>query len=132
MAHKYFMLVWNVLGCINFFVQMNPEMLASYRETEQAIIQARPLWATIGFAIAVFGGALGCVLLLLKKTTCFYLFIASLAGIAMATAHSLMLDIDFSMGEIVGTIVMPTVVAVFLIWYSKFAKEKGWLSATRS
>ena len=49
-----FMLTWNVLGCINIFVQMNPEMVSSYRETEQAIIQGRPLWATVGFAIAVF------------------------------------------------------------------------------
>ena len=61
------LLIWNVLGCINFFLQINPDMVSSYRETEQAIIQGRPLWATIGFAIAVFGGALGCVFLLLKK-----------------------------------------------------------------
>jgi hypothetical protein len=70
------MLIWNVLGCVNFFAQMNPDMVASYRESEQAIIQGRPLWATVGFAVAVFGGALGCVLLLFKKrlpSTCFSL-----------------------------------------------------------
>jgi hypothetical protein len=33
------MLVWNVLGCVNFIVQMNPDIVSSYRETEQAIIQ---------------------------------------------------------------------------------------------
>jgi len=49
---------------------MNTEMVSSYRETEQAIIQSRPLWAAIGFAIAVFGGALGGILLLLKKNYC--------------------------------------------------------------
>ena len=32
-----FMLIWNVMGCMNFIVQMNPDMVASYRETEQAI-----------------------------------------------------------------------------------------------
>ena len=45
-----FMLIWNVMGCINFMVQMNPEMVASYREVEQAIISDRPAWATIAFA----------------------------------------------------------------------------------
>ena len=125
-----FMLIWNVLGCINFLVQMNPEMVSSYRETEQAIIQGRPLWATTGFAIAVFGGAIGCILLLLKKTTAFYLFIASLVGVLITTVHTLTLDINFGMGEIIGIIIMPTVVAVFLIWYSQYVKGKGWFSAT--
>ena len=122
------MLVWNALGSVNFFMQMNPEMVASYRETEQAMIQGRPLWAAIGFAIAVFGGTLGCVLLLLKKSACFYLFVASLVGVAMATVHSLTLNINFNMGEIIGILTMPVVVAVFSIWYSQFAKTKGWLS----
>ncbi len=38
-----FMLIWNDLGCINFFVQMNPERVASFRESEQAVISNRPL-----------------------------------------------------------------------------------------
>lgn len=124
------LLIWSVLGCINFFVQMNPEMVSSYRDTEQAIIQGRPLMATIGFAIAVFGGALGCILLLLKKTTAFYLFVASLVGVVMTTVHTLKLNINFGTGEIVGIVIMPTVVAIFSIWYSQYVKGKGWLSAT--
>ena len=40
-----FMLIWNVMGCINFFVQMSPDMIVSYREGEQLIIQGRPMWA---------------------------------------------------------------------------------------
>jgi Na+/proline symporter len=52
-------LIWNVLGVINFFAQMNPDVLAAYRESERAIVEGRPAWATAAFAIAVFGGALG-------------------------------------------------------------------------
>ena len=125
-----FMLIWNVMGCINFFVQMNPDMVSSYRESEQAIIQGRPTWATAGFAVAVFGGALGCILLLLKNTTAFYLFVVSLVGVVIATVHSLTININFGMGENIGIIVMPIVVAVFLIWYSQYVKGKGWLKAT--
>lgn len=123
-----FMLIWNILGCVNFFVQMNPEMISSYRESEQAIIQGRPLWATMGFAVAVFGGAIGCVILLLKKSTAVYLFMASLLGVLVAAAHSLGVGIEFGPGEIIGIILMPTIVAVFLIWYSIYAKNKGWVS----
>ena len=35
-------LIWNVLGVMNFFAQMNPEMLAAYRESERAIVEGRP------------------------------------------------------------------------------------------
>jgi len=121
-------LIWNVMGVINFFVQMNPEMLAAYRESERAIIEGRPIWATAGFALAVFGGALGCLLLLLKKSAAIYLFIASLLGVIVTMAHALSIDIDFGFGEIMGIVLMPLVVSVFLIWYSKLTADKGWLN----
>jgi len=122
-----FMLIWNVAGCINFFVQMNPDMVSSYRETEQAIIQGRPIWATIGFAVAVFGGAAGCILLLFRSVVAFYLFIASLIGVVITILHSISINITFGIAEIIGIILMPILVAAFLIWYSKYTQNKGWL-----
>ncbi len=121
-------LIWNAMGVINFFVQMNPDVLSAYRESERAIVEGRPAWATGGFAIAVFGGALGCLLLLLRKSAAYYLFIASLLGVIVTITHTLGLDIDFGLGEILGIILMPLVVAAFLIWYSKQAESKGWIS----
>jgi len=110
------MLIWNIMGCINFFMQMNPEMVNSYRETEQAIISGRPAWATVAFAVAVFGGALGCFLLMLKKSVSFYLFIASLLGVVVTMIHTLSAGIEFGTGEILAIILMPLVVAAFLVW----------------
>ncbi len=121
-------LLWNVMGVINFFVQMNPDPLASYPESHRAIIEGRPAWATGGFAIAVFGGALGCLLLLLRKLAAFYVFIASLLGVIVTMIHTLGAGIDFGLGEILGIILMPLVVAAFLIWYSKQAESKDWIS----
>ncbi len=121
-------LLWNVAGAINFFVQMDPDMLASYRESERAIVEGRPAWATAAFAIAVFSGAFGCLFLLLRKSLAYYLFIASLLGVIGAIIHALGADIDFGSGEILGIIVMPLVMAMFLIWYSKLAESKGWIS----
>ena len=121
-----FMLIWNVMGCINFIIQMNPEMISSYRENEQAIIQGRPVWATGAFAIAVFGGTLGCLLLLLKKSVAFYIFIASLIGVVITQAHTLSIGINFGTGEMIGIIFMPIAVAAFLIWYSKYYADPNW------
>ena len=121
-------LIWNVMGVINFFMQMNPDALADYPEAARSLVEGRPGWATGAFAIAVFGGALGCLLLLLRKSAAYYLFVASFLGVIVTMIHTLGLGIDFGLGEILGIILMPLVVAAFLIWYSKLAESKGWIS----
>ena len=121
-------LIWSAGGVINYFMQMNPDVLATYRDSERAIVEGRPVWATAAFAIAVFGGALGCVLLLLRKSAAFYMFIASLLGVGVTMIHTLGIDFNFSLVEVLGIILLPLVVAGFLIWYSKWTETKGWIS----
>jgi uncharacterized membrane protein len=82
---------------------------------------------TGAFAIAVFGGALGCLLLLLRKSAAYYLLFASLLGVIVTMIYTLGVDIDFGLGEILGIILMPLVVAAFLVWYSKQAERKSWI-----
>ena len=123
-------LIWNVLGAVNYLGQMNAELVASLPETHRAIIEGRPAWATGGFAIGVFGGALGCLLLLFRKSAAYYLFIASSLGMVVTMVHTIGVaraTIQFSPFEIAIMILMPLVVAAFLIWYSKLAESKGWL-----
>ena len=124
-------LMWNVTGVINFFMQMNADGLAAMPESQRAIVEGRPVWATGAFAIAVFGGVLGCLLLLLRKSAAYYLFIASLLGVIVQMIPYLGMTgstISFGPFEIFITILMPQMVAAFLIWYSKQAKSKGWIS----
>ena len=121
-------LIWNALGSVNYLVQMNADSLDAFREVERAIIDGRPAWATAGFAIAVFGGALGGLLLLLRKSAAFYFFIASLLGVIVTMIHTLSVDADFGLGEILVIVLMPLVVAAFFTWYAKHAKSRGWIS----
>lgn len=123
-------LIWNVMGVMNYLMQMNPEALAAYPESHRAIVESRPAWATGGFAIAVFGGALGCLLLLLRKSAAYYLFIVSLLGVIVTMIHTLGVagsTIDLSLFEVSMMILMPLVVAAVLIWYSKQAESRGWI-----
>ncbi len=124
-------LIWNVMGGINFFAQMNADVLAAMPDSHRAIVEGRPAWATGGFAIAVFGGALGGLLLLFRKSAAYYMFIASLLGVIVTMIHTLRIassTIDLSPFEIVMMILMPLLVAAFFIWYSKQARRKGWIS----
>lgn len=107
---------------------MNPDMLDAYRESERAIIQGRPVWATGAFAVAVIVGALGGLLLLLRKSAATYMFIASLAGVIVTMIHTLGVDYDFTPVELLVMVVMPAVVAALLIWYSKHAEGRGWIN----
>ena len=120
-----FMLLWNVMGGINFFMQINPDTLANYPEAARSLAAGRPTWATGAFAIAVFGGALGCLLLLLKKSAAFYVFTASLLGVIVTNIHTL--KVTSSTEILVGSL-MSLAVAGFLIWYSKLVERKGWIS----
>ena len=120
-------LIWNIMGVVNFLVQMNPEMLSTYRESERMIIEGRPLWATAGFAVGVFAGAIGCLLLLFRKVAAYPVFMVSLAGVIVTMIHTLGIGIDFSIAEILGIIVMPVAVAIFLIWYAKLSMRRGWI-----
>lgn len=126
-------LVWNAMGAMNYIwqMQMDAETLGALPQTHQAIIDGRPAWATGGFAIGVFGGALGCLLLLFRKSLAVYVFIASLLGMFLTMTHTIGVaasTIAFSPMEIFVMIVLPVLVAVFLIWYSKHAKRLGWIT----
>jgi len=123
-------LIWNVMGSINFLLQLNADAVASFPATHRAIIEGRPVWATAGFATAVFGGTLGCLLLLFRKSAAFYFFVASLLGVFVTMIHTLRIATatgNFSLFEIVMMILLPVVVAALLIWYTKQAERQGWI-----
>ena len=120
-------LIFNVMGVINYFVQMNADSLASFPESYRPIIEDRPAWATAAFAIAVFGGSLGCLLLLLRKSAASYVFIVSLLGVIVSMMHIFNVA-GLSSFEVWMGVLMQLVVTAFLIWYSKLTESKGWTS----
>lgn len=124
-------LFWNLLGVASYLMQvmMSPEALAEMPEAERALMDAMPAWVTGAFAIAVFGGLLACVGLLLKKAWCVPLFIVSLAAVIVQFGYWLffMDTIEVYGLEALFMPLLVTVIAIFLVWYSQDAKSKGWL-----
>jgi len=126
-----FALIWNIGGAINYIMQTNIEFVATLPDTHKAIIQGRPYWATGGFALAVFGGAIGSLLLLLKKRFAFYIFIASLAGILITMIHTVMVATavtTFHFSEIFVMIILPIIVGILLVWYTEIVRRRRWIS----
>ena len=121
-------LVWNAMGVLNIFMQMNPDVLATYPESHRTIVASQTGWISASVMIAIFGGALGCVLLLLRKASAIWLFYASLIATIIVVAHTLSLPVELRASDIVLIIVMPVVVAALLAWYSRWTAIRGWIN----
>lgn len=125
-------LIWNAMGANQYIQQtyQTDAFKAMYTEEQLTMIQNSPSWAVGAFAIAVFGGLLGCIFLLLKKKLAKTLFLISLIGIIVQMIYNLFMT---SALEVYGPggIIMPImilVIGVFLLWFSKNTIAKGWLS----
>ena len=119
-------LVWNGIG-VNVYLQQayNTEGYQSMNTPEQLeIIANLPTWITGAFAIAVFAGLLGCIALLLRKKWATSLLLLSLVAVIAQMGYLLMKGYADNMGRTIAIIV----VALFLVWFSRSAKAKGWLS----
>ena len=64
-------LIYNGAGVVNFMSQMSAESVAALPESYRLVVKARPDWATNAFAVAVFGGLVGCILLLMRKSVAY-------------------------------------------------------------
>lgn len=125
-------LIWNGMGILNYLDQayMTAEKLAELPAEQQVMYSDNPAWVTGAFAIAVFAGTIGSILLLLRKKLAYMIFVVSLLGIIAQWTHGLFIaENEFMLdgGQIAITIMVP-LFAFLLVWLSKSAKSKGWIS----
>ena len=124
-------LIWNLMGVFAYIAQvtMSPETRQALPENERALYESTPAWATGAFAIAVWSGALGCILLLLRRKWATAILMISLIGIVVQMYHAFFISNSIEVfGP--GGMVMPVmiiVIAFFLVWFSRKATANGWL-----
>jgi len=125
-------LVWNAMGVMAYLMQMmmTPESLAALPEIERELYTSMPSWATSAFAFAVWGGLLGCILLLLRKKVATTVLMISFAGIVVQMIYNVFISNSYAVYGPGGMImpVMVLVIGAYLIWFSRSAAEKGWMS----
>ncbi len=124
-------LLWNLMGVASYlgFTTMSAEAIAKLPEDQQALLTNYPVWATAAFAIAVFGGVAGSILLLLRQGFTTPVFGVSLTAIVIQMTWWLGLSGAMAVYG-VRSMVMPMLVIVvgaFLLWFSMQSKSKGWL-----
>ena len=125
-------LLWNLMGASAYLQQayMTAEKLATLTSEQSALFENTPAWVTAAFALAVFGGTLGCILLLLRKKLSSFLFVISFISLLGQIIYIVFMSNTLDVYGITG-IIMPLLaipVAAFLIWYSKKMERQGVLT----
>lgn len=121
-------LLWNLMGCAAYLsdVMLTAEDIAAMDATQQALYNSRPSWAVAATAVAVWGGAAGCVGLILRKRWSAVLLELSLAGVIVQDIGLFILS-----GVNPGSFVLAMqglvlLIAIGLVVLSRRAISRGW------
>ena len=124
-------LLWNAIGIVSYWmtVTVSPQALQAMTAPERALYQGIPIWVTSAYAIAVFGGTLASIALLLRRAWAVPVFVLSLAAILVQMGHAFfmttMLEVHGLGGAVLPMLVI--VVAIYLVAFSRSARKKGWI-----
>lgn len=120
--------LWEVFGCAMYVLHVtaDPGTLAA---EQQAMWDATPGWSVAAYAIAVWVGLAGALLLILRRRLAEPLLLVSLIAVIVQFA-SLVLVPEVREVTPAGAWTMPAVVIIVcaLIWaFARHSKRRGWL-----
>jgi hypothetical protein len=126
-------LLWNLMGVKAYLddAYAKDEAMATLSEAQRIIFEIQPTWLTAAFALAVFGGTLGCIALLLKKKWAGHLFLISLIAAASRTVYYFFMTNATEVFDMVTGTILPIAVIIIagvLLIFSKIAKDRNWIS----
>lgn len=124
-------LVWNLMGLLAFVAQatMSDSAMSELPQDQQDLYKAMPAWVNVAFAVAVIGGTLGCVALLLRRKVAFPLFVVSLLSVIVQNSYYFTGNVAEVMG--VQAIIMPSlviVIGILLLWLTVVGTRNRWLT----
>lgn len=114
--------VWNLMGVAAYLSQVTSDealLVQIHGQEAAAMMMAQPAWYTAAFALAVFGGALGCLGLLLRKTWALWPLLLSLLCVVIQHIYYLTHGTyQFVEGGAWVMVLLIPIVAVFLVWFA--------------
>ena len=126
-------LLWNLIGVffwVSEYFLMTEEIKATLPPDQVELMNNAPSWNIYVYGIAVFGGVLASIMLLMRKKLAVSLFGISLIAILIVQGYWVFaMDLVEKMGP--QALIMPLIViaiAIFEYFYSKGAARNGWLA----
>lgn len=121
-------LFWNFMGIIAYLGQayISDNALKMLPEENQLYFSNVPAWVTAAFAVAVFGGFLGAIGLIIRKKWAYFLFVISFLALVAQHVYNFFIQnyIEMTGSQMILPIV-TFIVALFLIYFSKQKSQQG-------
>jgi len=125
-------LLWNLAGLLAVVsdLRLSAADIAALPVEQQAMYAARPLWSVVASVIAVVGGTLGCLALLLRKRWSLALLYLSLVGVVFQDIGIFLISGALRFGNPVALVLQSVVlaIAIGLIALARRATARSWLS----
>jgi hypothetical protein len=125
-------LLWNLAG---FFavvadLRLSAAEIAALPQQQQALYAARPVWSIVASVVAVAGGTLGCLGLLVRKRWAHWVLFSSLFGVVVQDIGIFVVAGAASVSGIVPFVLQGVVfvVAVALVMLARRAVARAWLT----
>ena len=107
-------LLWNLMGAYDYLMTQtrNAAYLAKFDQAQLDYYFGFPVWVEAFWALAVWGGVLGSILLLLRKRLAVPVFLVSLVSMVVTAVHNFGF---YDAMEMMGTSGFLFTVAIFLV-----------------
>jgi len=121
-------LLFMLVGCAGYLLEVTTDP-ASLPLDQRAAHDAQPMWLISANAIAVWVGALGALLLVLRRRLAETLMLVSLVAVAVWLGGLLLVP---GLRDLLGTDDIAVAVVVSLItwtiyWFARHSRQRGWL-----
>jgi hypothetical protein len=116
------------LGCVSFLMHVlaNPSTMPL---DQLAAFEAEPVWVTAAYAVAVWVGLAGAILLVMKRRLAEWALLVSLAAVLIWFAGLLLvtpLRDAMSANDLLVAIVV-TALTWTVYWFARHSRQRGWL-----
>jgi hypothetical protein len=126
-------LLWNAMGALDYVMSetRNAAYLSGFSPRQLAFFYAIPAWGIAAWAIGVWGGVLGSLLLLLRRRLAVVVFLASFLGAGVTTFRTYVLANGM---EVLGDAFSLAFAAVILLialglyLYARAMRQRGVLA----
>jgi hypothetical protein len=126
-------LLWNAMGAFDYLMTetRNAAYLSNFTQAQLEYVNGFPAWAVACWAVAVWGGVLGSVLLLLRRKLAEPVFLVSLVAMVLTTLYQYVLSNGLEVFTSAGARLFTAlifVVALGLYLYSRSLARRGVLT----
>jgi len=123
-------LLWSAVGALDYVMTQtrNESYMSMFTQEQLDFFYGLPGWTVAAWAIAVWGGVLGAILLLLRRRHAFGVFVASLLGMIVTSFQNFVLSNGL---EVIGDPFalafsgLIFVISVALVFYARAMYRRG-------